>query len=234
MLVSCNNVTVEGINWKRCGSSNNQYYPAIKFHKSSNITVKGCSFQHSVRKIIVLSKVSGSLHIKNCKFTNNNQYEGHGTAIHYLSVSTYHILKKLLIEDCNFTDNGANRVAGSVIYVASPTNKFYSHLIIRNSVFSRNKGVPIYISHHSLHIQGEVLLEYNIAINGGGIFSNNSTMTFHDQSDITLFANSALTDCGAIFLTNSSVYLEVNSNWAESSGGAVFAVNMSHIVSGRA
>ena len=234
MLVSCNNVTVEGINWKRCGSSNNQYYPAIKFHNSSNITVKGCSFQHSVRKIIVLSKVSGSLHIKNCKFTNNNQYEGHGTAIHYLSVSTYHILKKLLVEDCNFTDNGANRVAGSVIYVASPTNKFYSHLIIRNSVFSRNKGVSIYISHHSLHIQGEVLLEYNIAINGGGIFSNNSTMTFHDQSDITFFANSALTDCGAIFLTNSSVYLEVNSNWAESSGGAVFAVNMSHIVSGRA
>ena len=110
--------------------------------------------------------------------------------MHYLSASTYHILKKLLIEDSNFTDNGANRAAGSVVYVASPTNKFHSNLIIRNSVFSRNKGVPIYISHHSLHTQGDVLLEHNIAINGGGIFSNNSTMTFHDQFNITFFANS--------------------------------------------
>ena len=52
-FVSCNNVTIEGVNWERCGSVNN---PGIEFNNASNITIQSCSFQHSTGKAVSLSK----------------------------------------------------------------------------------------------------------------------------------------------------------------------------------
>ena len=44
-----------------------------------------CSFQHSIGQAIVLSQMTGDINISHCNFSSNNQYEGHGSAIHYSS-----------------------------------------------------------------------------------------------------------------------------------------------------
>jgi len=139
---SCDNVTIEGIIWERCDSDNNNFTnPVVEFYDSSNISIRKCTFSHSTRQVVVLSKVSGNVSIENCQFMHNNEYEGHGTAIH-ITQSENHGQLNIVIDKCNFTSNGP---AGSVVYIDGiPT---YNDLTVQNSAFISNEGVPIYISH---------------------------------------------------------------------------------------
>ena len=77
---------------------------------SSNITIKNCSFQHSIGQGIVLSRMIGDVNISHCNFLSNYHYEGHGSAIHYSSndVSTNSLI--FIIVDSNFEG------AKSVVY----------------------------------------------------------------------------------------------------------------------
>jgi len=70
----------------------------------------------------------------------------------------------VVIDKCNFTLNGP---AESVIYIDGiPAN---NDLTVQNSAFISNEGVPIYISHASLHLNEGVLFEQNKASTGGAI-----------------------------------------------------------------
>ena len=84
-LSFCHNCAIQGITWYKCGNKINSHIePGVKLYNTSNLTIQNCSFLHSVGQAVVLSEVSGDVNINNCKFANNNNYNSHGAAIHYL------------------------------------------------------------------------------------------------------------------------------------------------------
>ena len=209
-FISCNNCTIEGITWKRCGGSNisgdEKIYAIMQLSNSSNITIQNCSFQHSAGQAVLLSGVAGDVNINYCSFLHNKQYEGHGTAIHYspnnkLIVSSLNII----VSNCNFS---YNERAKSIVYFGQPSTKYCDLFNLSNSNFFHNKGVPIYLSNQDLHINGNVKFHTNIAENGGGIFvGDQSNVIFHKSSTVEFKNNTAQTNGGAIFLTNHSSIL---------------------------
>jgi len=229
-FVSCDNISIEGINWENCGSnSETETVSAIEFYNSSKITVQNCSFQQSRCQAITLSKVSGNVHINNCQFTNNSNYRGHGAAIRYTSENNQLLL---LIESCEFSFNGA---AKSIVHCDYSTKNSSNHVLLQNSMFIDNQGVPIYIQNATLHLKGKVLFERNIAPDGGAIYSSSSLVIFDDQSDILFCNNFAENQGGTIFLNASRIYFTQNTivsfikNSAGSNGGAVYITSTSKV-----
>ena len=68
---SCSHVTIKGVSFKRCGRRS--AYPGIEFYHSSNVIFDSCSFCYSIRRAVVLSKVSGKVYINNCQFVHMQQ-----------------------------------------------------------------------------------------------------------------------------------------------------------------
>jgi len=220
----CTNVTIENIDWEKCGSSN-ESYPGISFYKSSNLTIQRCSFNSSTGQSVVLSEVSGNVHITNSLFTNDSQHSGHGAALHYTPGEVNYT--QLVINNCKFSYNGISK---SVIYLGSLGNTMHSCL--QNSIFIGNRGAPIYLSHHELHVKGDVSFMQNVAIAGGGIYSSNSTILFKNNSKVIFHNNSANTHGGAIFLNGSKIcfgetaIISFTNNIAQQSlGGGLFSIN---------
>ena len=209
-IVSCRNCTIEGITWEECGVSRNisNNNPVLQLYNSSNITIKNCSFQHSVGQAVAVKGVSGYVNIKHCNFFSNGQHDGHGTAIHYSSeFLCCSPMLVLTINNCNFSHNEGT---ASVIYFGalSTDNKLHEYLYLQNSNFHHNQGVPIYLSNQHLHISGRMEVCENNAENGGGIFiSNHSTVVFHKNAKITFTKNTANSNGGAVFLTEHSSIL---------------------------
>ena len=67
--------------------------------------------------------------------------------------------------------------------------------------------MPIYLSKHDLHVNGNIEFSNNIAENEGGIFiSDHSNVIFHKYAKVIFAYNT--NNGGAIFLTDrSSVFL---------------------------
>ena len=210
-FISCYNCTIEGVTWEGCGAARNisdnddNIYPVLQFTNSSNITIQSCSFQQSIGQAVVLSGMSGDVNINYCNFLYNKQYEGHGTAIHYSSNDMLISSLKLMIAGCNFSHN---KRAKSIIYFGHWSAKVCEYLKLQDSKFYRNKGVPIYLSNHDLHINGNIEFFNNIAKNGGGIYiSDHSNVIIHKSAVINFTYNKATNNGGAIFLTNHSSIL---------------------------
>ena len=242
-FVSSKNVTIEGINWERCGS-NDGSSPGVGFYNSSDIVIHNCTFHHSTGQAVVLSEVSGSVYITNSIFVHNNDFRGNGAAIHYSSVSKNRNQIVLVIGDCNFSSNG---VAESVIYLYGTLN-YQSNdlLLVQECVFTRNKGVPIYVTHNSVHLKGNVIFQHNEAGTGGGIHSLNSNIIFggalfsersrygdtfnvasNDDMSVT-FENNSAASGGAIYGQHSKITFNMSTiKFLQNSatireGGAVF------------
>jgi len=221
-FVSCKNVTIKDVNWKRCGSVNN---PGMEFYNTSNIAIRSCSFHHSTGKAVALSKVSGNVSINNCEFTHNKHHKGHGAAIYY--TSSHEQSTELVINNCTFTLNGP---AESVVYIDNSHNRVNGNIsFLQNSTFTQNRGVPFYISHTSLTLNNFVLFEDNKGTAGGAIFSSNSTIEFYDKCKVSFYNNSA-DDGGAIYQNNSKLFFRsdtlviFDSNVA-ADGGAIYQNN---------
>ncbi|XP_065896052.1 probable outer membrane protein pmp20 [Dysidea avara] len=129
--------------------------------------------------------------------------------------------------------------SSSLVYLGSSINETNDYLSIQNSVLSHNQAVPVYISHNTLHLKGDVLFEHNVAIDGGAIFSNSSQVIFEDNCNISFRNNSATTNGGAILLYQSKMYCEkrafinFTNNSAKSLGGALYSFNRSVIQFGK-
>ena len=212
-FISCYNCTIEGITWEGCGARNisdddDNIYPVLQFTNSSNVTIQHCSFQQSIGQAVVLSGMSGDVNINYCNFLYNKQYEGHGTAIHYSSNDMLISSPlKLMITGCSFF---YNERAKSIVYFSHLSTNFKpcKYLKLQNSKFSQNNGVPMYLSNHDLHINGNIEFTYNIAENGGGIFiSDHSNVIIHKSTTVNFVNNRATNNGGAIFLTNHSSIL---------------------------
>ena len=130
--------------------------------------MQNCSFYRSRGQAIKLSRVSGDVNIKNCQFMNNSDYSSHGAGIHYTSDSDYQLL---IIDSCVFSFNGTVQ---SIVYCDSSAKKSKDCIHLKNSLFTYNQGVPIYIIHCTLHLKGEMVYDHNTATDGGVVFSSNS------------------------------------------------------------
>ena len=223
----CQNVTIIGIKWEKCGNKNDNT-PAINMHNSSNISIQNCSFQNSVTQSIALSKMSGNLTINGCTFAfNNYHYKYHGLAIHYSSKIRHHSKLQFTISNCNFTHNGVVS-SSSVVYIGPSPKKITEQFFLINCVFLNNHGTPIYISHQNVLLTGNMLFTRNVAKKGGGIFIyNHAKITFHRLN--AKFINNKVSYGGALYLEqNSSAVFEgnsivrINNNTARDRGGALY------------
>ena len=226
-FVSCNNVTIEGVIWERCGSTKLSAYPGVKFYNSSNIFIKDSSFYNSTGQAVVLSNMLGNVYINNCQFTHNKYHKGHGAAIYYTSSPEQSTQVQLVINNCNFTFNGP---AESVVYVDNSNNKVNGHIsLLQNSTFTQNKGVSIYISHTSLILNNSVSFKDNKATAGGGIYSSNSIIKFDDKCNVNFYNNLANTNGGAIYQEANSKMIFTMNTIAKFTRNS--AVSESHVLS---
>ena len=199
-FTSCNNVTIKGINWKRCGSSNDTHHPGIGFYNSSNIEIQNCSFHNSTGQAVALSKVSGNVHIDNVKIFNI-KYEYHGAALFCSE-----IFALMVVNNSKFAFNQATE---SIFYIYT-SRRFPSDYTIQNSVFIHNQGIPINIVGSNLRFSGSVLFTRNMADTGGGFYCNNSDITFEKSAEVTFSYNKA-DKGGAINAINSTIHFDGNS-----------------------
>ena len=153
---------------------------------------------------VVLSGVSEDVSINYCNFSSNTHYKGNGIAIHYSDSFNINIPLYLTIIGCNFFYNEG---AKSVVYF-SHTTKVHEHLFLQNSNFYQNKGVSIYLSNQTLHINGNIEFHNNVADRGGGMFiSDYSKVVFYKYSKANFVNNTADRFGGAIYITNHSSIL---------------------------
>ena len=212
-FVSCHNCTIQGITWDRCGTRDNANVsqPVLQLSNCSEMIIKICSFQHSIGQAIVLSQMTGDVNISHCNFSSNNQYEGHGSAIHYSSHGRSMSSLTFMIGSSNFIHNEG---AKSVVYFdrSSMSAKSCEYLYLQNLNFYYNKEVPIYLSNQNLYISGNIEFIGNVAENGGGIYiSDHSNVTFCNSATVKFTHNRANRNGGAIFLTNhSSIVFKVH------------------------
>ena len=202
-FMNCSHCVIDGITWVGCGAGNNigNNDPVLKFFNSSNIVIDNCSFQHSIGQAVVISGVSGNVSIAYCNFASNEQYEGHGIAIHYSSINTpLNPSLSFTITNCKFL---YNKNAKSVVYFGQSSTKVYAYL--KNCNFFHNTAVPVYLTYQNLYISGNNIIYKNTAENGGGIFiSNYSNVTFHKSATVNFTSNMAKNNGGAIFITDHS------------------------------
>ena len=201
----CHNCTIQGIIWDGCGSS---VEPGLKFSHSSNVTIKNCSFQHLLGQAVMLLKVLKDVNICDCNFSNNNDYIGHGSAIHYSSNNGRVLYSVITISSCEFSNN----TMSSLIYFENAFNIVKAFII--NSTFYRNQGISLYAINSCIYLIGKSLFENNLAENGAGIYIKDySYVIFDKTSKVGFIQNSANDRDGAVFLTNHSICLfDHNSN----------------------
>ena len=157
-FLSCTNVKIQNIIWKRCGFNNGTDLtgPVIKLNKSSTAVIQHCSFHNSVGPVVMLTNIPGNVTIDNCEFLNSTKYKGHGAVIYYYSsknMISSTLNPKLSITNSSFKGNEG---ASSIIYIKSPKGNGigYHFTSIKNSTlnFIDNTNVIFYLSNQNIHI----------------------------------------------------------------------------------
>jgi len=113
----------------------------------------------------------------------------------------------VVISNCNFSYNGG---AKSLVYI----EVLGVTLELINISFHDNKWVSNYVlKSDKLHINGQVILENNIAENGAAIYiSDYSTVIFGNNSNVKFVNNSVSHNGASIFLNHHSTVI-----WSKSS-----------------
>ena len=216
LIVSCNNLTIQGITWVGCGEHKveegdllalfNIYNSTGTIQKNTFHYLMGpaLNFHHSHR----YSEFNFShFTIDQCNFMNNI-YRGHGAAIILKpSVGSPSNDTQLIISDCNFIYNEG---AASIVYLEDHRVSIY----FNNTRFNNSQGVSIYSSRNCfLLISGDILFANTTAENGAGIYiSDHSTVIFGENSNVEFINNSVDHKGSAIFVNiHSSVTFEQNS-----------------------
>ena len=183
----CNNCIIQAITWDGCGAKKE---PGLKLSCSSNITIKNCSFQHSIGQAVVLSEVTGDVNINHCQFVYNSHYRGHGAAVHYSSSNvTNHLQLTFTISNCNFT---SNKGAKSLVYIKNRISEHAANVRLYCSNFCHNQGTSIYVVNQKLSLGGKLLFQNNTAKSGTGFYiTDHSTVIFGRNSNVVFIQNSA-------------------------------------------
>ena len=225
----CSNITIQGVNLAGCGAYST---PVINISNSSDVTLQNCLFERSKGPAVVMFELSREVTINNCRFINNTDYRGHGAVIHYSSNAKTD--PSFEISNCNFTHNKGST---SLVYINAQAEDD-TNISLCNTSFHNNHGVSVYLSNHrTLHINGEVLFENNVADHGAGIYIDNFSKVMFDKNANIKFTNNTVYRSGAaIFLNDySSVLFDQNSvvsfnnNSATQYGSAIYSSNNSHV-----
>ena len=209
----CSNITIKGVDWSGCGAYST---PVINIFKSSDVTLQNCLFEQSKAQAVVIFELSGDVRINQCRFINNTDYRGHGAAIHYSSNDKTNASNAsqitIVISNCNFTQNEGDRT-NSLVYINAQTEDSDTNIILSNSFFHNNYGKSVYLSNHTLHINGEVLFENNVADYGAGIHISYFSKVIFDKNANVKFTNNSVYRNGAAIILNdhSSVSFDQNS-----------------------
>jgi len=91
----------------------------------------------------------------------------------------------------------------SVVYI-------FNNAVLKNSKFTQNQGVSVYISHARLILNSIVSFKDNKATDGGAIYSSNSIIKFDDNCNVSFYNNSAKDNGGAIYQTHSKLFFKLN------------------------
>ena len=208
------NLIIKGITWIGCGvgsytaryTGTEDFIDIGVFSISGyrNVTIQNCSFQHSMGQIMNLKDVQ-YVNIDDCKFVDSRSQEA--TIFSSSQDAQFNVFT---INNCIFN---SNRNAKKLIYFECSHNK-HNIIYLSNSSFSNNQGVSIYLSSYTnLHINGNVLFEYNVAENGAGIYINDhSTLIFSENSNTMFNSNSVHYNGASVFLNDhSNVIFDKNS-----------------------
>ena len=102
-----------------------------------------------------------------------------------------------------------------------------------NSVFSNNKGTPLYISNQSVVVSGSILFKKNLATNGGAMIITQHAKLIFYKSDAKFVNNKILNLGGALYIVyNSSVSFHgtaVTINNNEAAYGGALCISDSNI-----
>ena len=83
-LKNSHRLIVENITWVGCGDFSTSQ-PVLSIYGSIDVTIKNCTFQHSMGVVIKVEQMKGIMNIIDCNFMSNNHYKDHGSAIQYTS-----------------------------------------------------------------------------------------------------------------------------------------------------
>ena len=171
---SCDDVTIEGITWDRCGNPNGTNIAGVTFNGTNNISLVNCTFQLSQIPAVTFLDVSGNVNISESSFLLNKRINlwlpcnCGGLHIHYSSSDLVH----LVISDSYFYSNGFcygyesyDGDLGLVLDVLDTKNLTMWDITITKTIFFSNMGPVIFDISGSSSIQlTEVTFDSNTAL----------------------------------------------------------------------
>ena len=114
-IASCNNIIIEGVVWENLGHSDIMISSVIAIYNSSNLTINNCIFKESQGQVLTIWNAIHHVNTSQCRFTDNNHYKGHGTAIHHTSMP--HPTGDVLVRDNMAIKGGGILVLIPMLYL---------------------------------------------------------------------------------------------------------------------
>ena len=216
---SCDNVSIEGITWDRCGDPNGLNLAGVTFNGTTNISLVNCTFQHSQIRAVTILDASSSINISQCNFLSNKGTSNCGG----LSISSGSVFVDLVISNSYFYDNGfySDAYSGQIINVVGDSGSTTWNVTITNTIFFTNMGaVNFQIDGNSSFQLNKLTFNNNNKVGTGSVtgiqFSlrGNSNLFVSDSS----FANNV--GSALLYLLNGDKTVEVlisNTNFTNTS-----------------
>ena len=163
--------------------------------------INECYREQSRGHALFIADVSGYVRIFRSFFLQNEEFNNHGTAIYCSTKTDHHLQSNFTIDNCSFRNNTGD----SIVYLEG--QKRDGHILLMNCKFTKNHGVPLYLTKLSNIQGGNLSFVSNTAENGGGIYITESTLHIHIKSYVEFKDNKAKSDGGAIFLGENNIIL---------------------------
>ena len=201
---SCDDVTIEGITWDRCGNPSTNI-AGVTFSGTSNISLVNCTFQHSQLPAVALLEVSDYILIQSCQFLSNiplHKFNGNFGILSITRSSPQFLNSSYItaeIFDSYFYNNGylqssIDNIMPSLRINIFQTSVFNCSVILTKSTFMSNRNA-IYIGINVLKFIDIQLTEVLVV--------NNSLHNGYTGAGIMFYINSDVGDVNFSILSSS-------------------------------
>jgi len=233
-FVSCNNVTIKGVNWERCGFVENSSDLYDYHHDYSDFvpnffvpnffdyyTNQNNDIDHSNNQPGIEINNSSNIIIQSCSFHHS---VGQAVALSKVSGNVY-------ISNCQFTHNKYHKGHGAAIYyTSSPEPSAQTQLVVNNCNFTLNGPAEsiVYIENQNGKLNNHVSILQNSAI-----IQNQGTPIYILYTSLILnnsvsFKDNKATAGGGIHSSNSIIKFDDKcnvsfyNNSVSDNGGAIY------------
>ncbi|KAN0035441.1 hypothetical protein ACTA71_004711 [Dictyostelium dimigraforme] len=214
-------ITIRGLQFRYGGFSTDDFRQASVVTTSSiAVSFEYCLFRDNIggSSGALFYNSQSSAHIESCIFENNTASTGNGGGI-YLPSGT----AKLQIKNSTFKNNVAQNGGG--IYCAYQYLTMTSNKFISNTALKSGGGLYTFEVADITSVSWDYLLfDSNKAINGSGLFDNNSANQYYGA---TFISNEATENGGGSYLLDSRVFIQVSNYQSNKAvrGGGIFALD---------